>query len=470
MALVIGLVGGAALVAEHQLSALQDRGAAHVRLVSSGEDFTPAKPFSIADPGDDARDLAVTTLSEAGQCTAACDPILPGVKGPNGAGFELLAVGLAEDRPEAFVLSLLVAELRPEFPGLYATSLSRWVGTYFVCWRPGPELAERCANVEVTPHPGGAIVQSSLQLVGASACNALAWCSWSIPVEVKYGAPGEFLFTIPKEYATFDEAPSALVSLRASSGWWSTNGVAPRWHTAMTAHAYDQHQHQHLGLLEPSNVADSIPPSGTLVPLGSASGSYPVDPTEPILVASRGAISGAGGLRDHAELDVLAVDFRQEGSTLVAAFQFEGFEAMPEWDLQVAAKFMVKGGAVWNEIGIIQSGGEAYGYAGRCISNGCHDGYLVRVPFDIEAGRPGIIEVQAPRETWPMISDGDVTSFFTVASMYGEASLDMGPAGAPTYGNVHSGSFVDGAIGGTPYVFGSSHAGVFASPEHAHGH
>lgn len=429
--------------------------------ITSAPEFVPSEPFLVEDPLGDARDLSVTTLGYGGTCIAACEPILPGVKGPQGDGFDLIGVGLTEDRPDSFVLSLQVAGLQEGFPGLTSNTLSRWVGDYFACWRPAADFAERCVTVEVAPRDAGAIIQSSFHIVGAEVCNDLMWCAWSIPLEVIYGTPGEFRFAVPKAYATFDNAPSSLDMLRASSGWWSTNGAAPRWHAALTAHANGDHQHQHMVLLEPANLADVIDPREVSVGLGDVTNPQETAFDRPLLIASPGSVSGAGGLRDYPELDILGVDFRQEGSDLVAAFQFAGFGEIPEWDFQIAAQFMVRGGVIWNEIGVMQSGGDAYGYAGRCISNGCHDGYLVRVPMEIKSGRPGIIEVRAPRDTWPLIKDGDVTNWLAVYTMYGEGNADVGTTGEPAYGNFHTGYLVDGAIGGIPYIFGSDHVGHF---------
>jgi len=427
--------------------------------------FIPAAPFAVDDAAGDARDLGLTTLGYGGQCIVLCEPWAPGAAGPEAGGFDVLGVALAEDRPDSFVLAMRLADLKTGFPSLYDTPTHRWVGEYFACWQP-EGFGQRCAAASVTRHHDGALIQSGFIIEGAEACNEFGWCAWSVPMEVVYGAPGELRFTLPKEYAAFDGAPLTLEGLNARAGWWSTNKAAPLWHGAFTVHANDQHEHDHMVLLEPAQVADELEPARRTFPLGPATAPYTFPADQPLLVGGPGSISGAGSIRDYPELDVLALDYRQEGTDLVATFQFASFERMPSWDLQIAAQFMVKGGPMWDEIGIMQSNGDAYGYAGRCISNGCHDGYLKRVPLQIKGD--GLVEVRVPRETWPHIQDGDVTTFNSVYTMYGEANPDVGESGAPVYGNVHSGSLVDGLSGGMPYVFGSDHVGVFHSPAHDH--
>jgi len=466
---VIAVLCGTSFVAGLQVARLGPTAPQAAAGMPPAQDtFTPAAPFLVEDAAGDAEDLGATTLGYGGQCLVACEPMVPRAASPDAGGFDILGVGLAEDRADSFVITMKLADLRQGFPNLKDTAANRQVGEYFACWRPSPDNAERCVLAEVAPHHGMVNVEGVFLIGGADKCNELGWCSWGVPVEVQYGAPGQLRFTVPKDYAAFDEAPLAISEMQATTGWWSTNKAIPLWHFAVTAHVNGEHQHQHMVLLEPADIADVLAPSGSPVTLAPATAAYPVYDDLPLLVSSPGAISGSGSIRDYPELDFLAFDFRQEGEDVIASFQFAGFDKMPSWDLQIAAQFMVKGGKMFDEVGIMQSNGDAFGYAGRCISNGCHDGYLNRVPLNIIPGAPGIVEVRVPRTTWPDVHDGDVTDWLGVYTMFGEANPDFLTPGDPIYGNFHSGSLVDGSSGGYPYVFGSDHAGVFAAPEHMH--
>jgi hypothetical protein len=469
------LVGAMATVASFAVgagyatwSARQAPAAAPAVPLEAASTFSPAAPFALADPPGDAKELGLTRVGYGPGCLIDCMhlPTEPHEAGPGADAFDILGVGLQAETPDAFVLALKVAHLTKGFPELASPGADRRVGEYSVCWKPAPDNATRCALLDVVQHHDDATLDGSFHILGADSCNDWAWCGWQVRVDATYGAPGEVRFTVPKALAAADGAPLALAEMRATAGWFATNKAIPLWHFAWTAHANGDHRHEHVGLLEPADVADRADATHEPVALTpSAPGPWPSAPG-PLMTPGLGNLAGGGGIHDDPSLDLVAFDLREEGTDLVASYQMASFAAMPSYDLQFATIFGVRGGTTF-EVGLMQANGVAYGYAGRCVSFGCHDGFLQKMPYRIDPAT-GTIDVRVPRATWTQLEDGAVVDLMIAYTMFGEANVDIGNAGAPLYGNVHSGSLVDVAFGGAPYVMGTAGITGLAPVEHHH--
>lgn len=426
--------------------------------------FPPATPFAIEDAAGDAADTGVSRLGYGPACLIGCQP-LPGVDAPAGGDgiFDISSVALVEERPDSLVLGVGLSRLTEGFPELREPRADRRVAEYSACWTPAPDAAERCAVLDAAPNGDAATMAASFHIVGADACNDWSWCVWQIAADVAYGEPAEIRFVVPKALAAADGAPLAVGELRASAGWFSTNKAVPLWHVAWTVHANGDHEHDHVGILEPAHLADVAHGEHQAVGLSAPSAASATGPRAPVMTPGLGNLAGGGGIRDHAELDLVSFDLREEGTDLVASYAMAKFDAVPEYDLQFATIFGVLADTTY-EVGLMTVSGETYGYAGRCVSFGCHDGFLVQVPYEVLPG--GVVEVRAPRAIWEGLLGGGVVDLMIAYTMYGEVNVDVGTAGAPVYGNVHTGSIVDIALGGAPFAIGALDVEAEEAPHH----
>ena len=325
--------------------------------------------------------------------------------------------------------------------------------------------SSRCVILVAAPSKDGPVLLSTFNLFDTPECGfSILWteCAWDIPVEVTYGSPGEFRFTVPKAYASWDGVAPGIENLVGETRWFSANKVIPLWHLAWTVRAPGDHQHDHQGLIEPSGISDVTMVSSEIRTFTPWMEAWPIEPAAPVMSPGKGNLLGAGGIRDYPELDLVRLDMREEGEDLVVKFGMAGLPAMPAYDIQLALLMELSNGLDW-ELGVMQSNGDSYGYAGQCISFGCHHAFLERTPLEVVDDS---YEIRLPLETIGNPAAGTETTWLLAYTMYGEANHDIGPPGQDGSVNLHSGSIIDSHVGGNPFVFQGHGEPVDAGHQH----
>lgn len=429
------------------------------------DDFVPATPFWLDDVQGDEESFAISTLSYGPPCRIGCQPLPAGVPNTGDAApyFDITRVGMASEARPAFEIAIETAGLTEGFEALDENGAVHRIAVYEACWEPGEGYSTRCVILVAAPAKNGAVLLSTFNIRGLAACGDL-WleCAWDVPAELTYGTPGKIQFTIPKEYAAWGGAPLAIENLRASVQWFSANKAIPLWHFAWTVRLPDDHQHDHQGLPEASGVADATAILAEHVELSHGVEPVPVDPATPIMTPGEGNLFGAGGIRDYTDLDLVRLDLREEGDQLVVTFGMASLPEMPNYDLQLALLMELSDGHDW-ELGVMQSNSVSYGYAGRCISFGCHEAFLDQEPLEIVDDS---FIIRVPLETIGNPAEGVQTTWLLAYTMYGEFNQDVGPGGQDGSVNLHSGSIIDSHVGGRPFVF----SGYGEPVDHAHEH
>lgn len=427
--------------------------------------LVPAEPLWVMDAAGDEQGFAVDMLSYGPSCRIGCE-VLPAPISTAAAPaplLDILRVGLSAEDADAFSLVIEVASLEESFAAMDQPDATHRVAEYYACWEPVADGATRCAILLASPTKEGPVVLSTFNILGAEKCSA-TWkeCAWDVAATLTYGSPGTIRFDVPKAFASWDGAPSSIHNLRASTGWFSSNKVIPLWHLAWTVRVPGDHNHDHEGLSEPAGVADVTSAASdhrVLTPV--ADGSLPARPG-PVMQPGRGNLLGAGGIRDHPELDLVELDMHEEGTDLVVSFRMAGLDAMPTYDLQLALLMELSDGHDW-ELGVMQANGDAYGYVGRCVSFGCHHAFLNRTSLDLA---DDAYTIRFPVAALGNPAQGVHTNWLMAYTMYGEFNHDVGPAGQDGSLNLHSGSLIDMHVGGQPFTFAGQGAPTNVPHQH----
>lgn len=440
---------------------------------SSGPAFLAATPFAVSDAAGDAEDVGVDGAAwVVAGCRLGCGTTRADTSSASteGAWLDILRVGFEEERREDFTLSLTISKLDEGIPELDAVPLLNRVALFQACYAP-PGLAapagdpqglrepasplnegERCAILTAARSQGQLITAASFH-VYSGACNEVKMCEWDVPYEIAYGSPGTIRFVVPKTYAAHDRAALAIESLWGRTDWVSSDEILPAWHAAYNVHADAAHYHGHVGTLGPWNQADMTARHDLEAP---AELSLPTQHTYlegPTLGLAPGFLYGGDApLFANPELDLLALDLREEGEELVARYTLASLEDGVGVDLQYLTLLGFSGGNAY-EFGFYRFNGKPYGYAGHCISSHCEDSYMVEVPFAIAPGSPGTLEVRVPKSAIGAPAAAAETNFVLAFAAQSLAYADDAALGGPLYADAHNMVIVDGGVGGKPFVF-----------------
>lgn len=395
--------------------------------------------------------------------------------------FDIVSARFDGETTDSVLLSLELATLTENFPELDSLGVHRRA-SYSICFAPGDGAPRRCASVDVAAFEASAETMAAFTIYAVEDCNEWRVCTWEIPVTITYGSPGTITWQVPKAYATWDGAASAMAWLEAKVSWIALNPVTPISHFAYSLETPAGDQHRHTGsIADVSDVPDVMERVTAEVAFGPAPGGAvaPADAT-PIFVLPEGNNYGDESIFDKPELDLLEVDLAEEGSELVATFTVASFEAMPDYHFLFVLLFGSEGKEVW-EIGYLRELAGGYGYAGHCISYDCAGDFAGdgaphdmshhsadTVEAEIEHGTPGKIRVRVPMHLFPTIEAGDVTNLHLAISMYADASAWKGKYGDEGRGDVHKMSFIDYAWGGSPHLFTAGNEPGAAGGGHGH--
>ena len=465
-AIVLGVAAGVAFLAP---------GAEPVAVGSvpaaSGPAFVPAL---LEDMAGDAVDEGFTHFAYGGCRLGGCMNVPDlAYAGRHAPDFDILSAGLTGETEDALIVTMTVARVSEDFDHLRSGPENR-VAEYAVCWTPAEDAGERCA-AHFVALDDGTPRHAAMLSIASEACNDWEECTYDLPSVVTPGEPGTIQITVPKRLATADGSPLGIAELRAETGWHSANSFVPLWHGAWSVRDGQEHTHDHVGLVEPANVADRLeagPVEVALAPVASTGSGWEDGPGSAmgpvrVLTAQPGLLWGDGGPRDLPWMDLVGLSLEERGDeTLLVRLEVAGVEALPKDGFHHIGFLGVKGG-VLHEVGLIHdSDGKTFGYAGQCISFGCHEAHAEPVPFKVEPGSPGAFVLEIPRAILFDVTKGRELSAVWGATSYAEASLYVGDFGDPLSGGVHSASVADGWFGGAPYVFtrGPSEA------EDGHGH
>lgn len=420
------------------------------------------------DPAGDATDVGIGDAGTYAGCLVGaflneeCMDPLPAPSSPRGAPhFDILAVGL-EETADDVVFTLEIAQLDEGFPQLAMPGALHRMSYYGVCWyATDDDYCSRAAYLDVMSHDGMLHLTTTFDAY-VEDCNEWWWCSWTIPTEVRYGAPGAIVFRVPKAYAAIDGEPLRVHHLDGWTGWTDQATAFPMWHGGATLSTPLRHVHDHVTAPGVFGVGDMTPELDAQVDLAP-----PVSPPAlaldmPLSSGHAGATHAHGSEYEKPELDLAGFDLYEENGELVVVFALAQAVAHPTYDFDYSVALGIQAAEVL-EIGYRQEMGEAVGYAGECIMEECQDGHRFEVPAEFVPGAPAFVLVRVPADVLAELTDarpGDQTTLFWASSMYTEGSRYFGEYDEPVYGDVHNAFMVDSLTGGAPYVFGSGHRGA----------
>lgn len=394
--------------------------------------------------------------------------------------FDILSVAVAGETADALVLQMEVASLAEGFPGVQSPDGTFRLASYAVCWAPTTD--DGCdlhATLQVMAH-GGTAHHEAVFETRALDCNEWPWCAWGVPVEVAFGEPATITFRVPKAYVAALDVPLTVDRAEGSVTTFAESSDVPHWHPGVTAHTPAYHFHTHggsPGVPSVNDATDAFAVGAELAP----SDAVPAPPSdEPLLMGGEGLTHGHDGRFDHPEMDLLWFDLFEDDADgdgapedLVAVFAVKAWHGLPDYDFDHSVAVGI-GAEVW-EVGYRHEGGEAYGYAGRCVMEPCDDPVNLEPEVEIVEGEPAFLKVRWPLDAVSEAGrdDGAVTNLFWAMTMVSDANHYFGDHTDEDglYGDVHSVYMVDSLVGGTPYVFGSDHrATLEAHDGHEAGH
>lgn len=432
-------------------------------------------PVRIDDPAGDATDWG-TGDADTWLGLPADAPAV-GTPGPH---FDILSVAVAGETADALVLEMEVASLEEGFPHVASPDGTFRLASYDVCWAPtADDGCDLHATLQVMAHDGTVHHEAFLD-TRSLACNEWPWCAWGLPAEVEFGAPATITFRVPKAYIAALDVPLAVDRVRGTVTTFTESSDVPHWHPGVTVHAPAYHFHTHGGSPGVLSVNDATEQAAVSVDL-VRSEAVPAHPDDvPLLMGGEGLTHGHDGRFDHPEMDILWFDLFEDdtdgdGSVddLVAVFALRSWHGLPDYDFDYSVAIGI-GGEVW-EVGYRHEGGEAYGYAGRCVMEPCDDPVMFEPEVELVAGEPAFLLVRWPADAVSEEgrADGAVTNLFWAMTMVSDVNHYFGDHTDPDglWGDVHSVYMVDSLVGGQPYVFGSDHrASLQAHGGHGHAH
>lgn len=438
--------------------------------------FAGIAPLVFEDPAGDASDLAWGDVGTYANCLVggvlegACAQIAPSVSSPRAAEhLDIISVAMSEPSADQVVLTLGIARLDEGLDALASPEGTHRMTSYGICLYT-EEGCTRAAYLNAMRHGDAAHLESRFE-VYAEDCNEWSWCSWTLPVQVAYGAPAEIVFTVPKAWLAYD-GDLELHHLDAWTAWNDQATLFPMWHGGATLHTPARHVHTHSltpGAFGVGDMTVELPAEVTLAPTMRAP-THALD--APLASGHAGATHAHGSQYDRAELDLAGFDIYDEDDGIAIVLALAEAGAHPEYDFDYAVALGFAGQPMM-EIGYRQEHGEAMGYAGICIMEECQESRTHEVPAEFVAGAPGFVIIHVPADVLADLVEleaGDEATLVWVSSMVTDGSQYFGDYDGDLYGDIHHAFMADEIVGGAHFVLGSGHRApleAFATDGHA---